>query len=125
MAISFTKISASSNRLVYKLVGDGSARSSTVSKTNAQLLADCVAGPLKDLIAATYADSAAVQAVFGGGAVQVSSNLQVASSTAIATVAPIFNASSNLPVLAFSDAAAPAASDATFVVIEHKHSLVE
>lgn len=124
MAISFTKTSATPNRLVYKLVGDGASAASTVSKSNAQLLADCVAGPLKDLLSATYTDSAAVQAVFGGGSVAVATDVQVATSGFISIVGPIFTASANKAVLGFGGVT-PAASDAAFVVIEHKHSLVE
>jgi hypothetical protein len=124
MAVSFTKTSATPNRLVYKMVGDGAAAASTISKTNAQLLADCVAGPLKDLLAASYADTAAVQAVFGGGSVAVATDVQVATSGFISIVGPIFTASANKPVLGFG-AVVPAASDAAFIVIEHKHSIVE
>jgi hypothetical protein len=124
MAISFTKTSATPNRLVYKMVGDGAAAANTISKTNAQLLADCVPGPLKDLLAASYADTAAVQAVFGGGAVEAATNVQVGTSGFIAIVGPIFTASANKPVLGF-DAVIPAASDAAFIVIEHKHSIVQ
>jgi hypothetical protein len=124
MAIAFTVAKATPNRLVYKFVGDGASAASTVSKSNAQLLADCVEGPLKDLIAASYADSAAVQAVFGGGDVEVATNTQIGTSGFIAIVGPIFTESANKPVLGF-DAVVPANGDACFVVIEHKHSVVQ
>lgn len=124
MAISFTKTSATSNRLVYKMVGDGADAASTISKSNAQLLADAVDGPLKDLLAASYADTAAVQAVFGGGEVAVSTDVQVATSGFISLVAPIFTASANKPVLGFGGVT-PANNDAAFIVIEHKHSIVQ
>ena len=124
MAIAFTVASATPNRLVYKLVGDGADAASTISKSNAQLLADCVDGPLKDLLAASYANTAAVQAVFGGGVVQVSTDPQVGTSGFIAIVGPIFTASANKPVLGFGGVT-PANNDAAFIVIEHKHSIVQ
>lgn len=124
MPVGFTKVSATSNRLVYKMVGDGATAASSVSKSNIQLLADAVDGPLKDLIAASYADTAAVQAVFGGGSVEVSTNVQIGTSGFIALVAPIFTASANKPVLGFGGVT-PANADEAFIVIEHKHSIVQ
>ena len=129
MAISFTKTSATPNRLVYKLIGDGAAAANTVGKTAAQLLADCVEGPLKELLNTAFASDAAVQAVFGGGEVEVKTNPQIGTSGFIAIVGPIFTASVvagfiGKPVLGF-DAVVPANGDAAFIVIEHKHSIVQ
>lgn len=60
MAITYTKVSATPERLVYAVEGTDAA---AVIRTNAQLIADCVAGPLKSLLQ-TFTLSNASQAQF-------------------------------------------------------------
>lgn len=60
MANTATKKFAGPHRLVYELVGDGTVVGPTIA--NATLLADMVAGPLKDLYNAAYANQAAMRA---------------------------------------------------------------
>ncbi len=50
---------ATPNKIVYLLTGDGTAAGPTI--TNATLLTDMVPGPLEDLFSATYADQAAMR----------------------------------------------------------------
>lgn len=60
MANTATKKFAGAHRLVYELVGDGTVVGPTIA--NATLLADMVAGPMKDLYNATYASQALMRA---------------------------------------------------------------
>lgn len=62
MSTTITKKFASAHRLVYELSGDGTATDVDIS--NATLLADAVAGPLKDLLSASYANQAAARNAF-------------------------------------------------------------
>lgn len=58
MANTATKKLATANRLRYLITGDGTV---ALVIANATLLADMVAGPLKDLFNAAYADQAAMR----------------------------------------------------------------
>lgn len=60
MPTTFTKKHAGKHRLVYLAEGDGTVGPAT--RTNAELLADMEAGPLKDAFNATYANQAAMRA---------------------------------------------------------------
>jgi hypothetical protein len=60
MAISYTKLSATPERLVYSVSGSDAA---AAPRTNAQLKADCVPGPLFDLLN-SFTLSVATQAEF-------------------------------------------------------------
>lgn len=67
MANTATKVAATPNRLTYLLTGDGTVAGPTID--NATILADMVAGPLKNAWNATYANQAAMRtALLGGGA---------------------------------------------------------
>jgi hypothetical protein len=55
MAATLTKVSAAPHALKYSYVADGS---DTVIKTQTQLVADCAAGPLKELLRKSYSPAA-------------------------------------------------------------------
>jgi len=59
MANTATLVTATPYRVVYLLEGDGTVAGPTIA--NATLLADMVAGPLKDVYNATYANQAAMR----------------------------------------------------------------
>ncbi len=74
MAVTAVKKTASACRLTFLVTQDGTA-GSTLILTNAVLQAACVAGPLKDALAAVYVTdgvsvTSAIQTVIGGGVVQ-------------------------------------------------------
>ncbi|MDP2310922.1 MAG: hypothetical protein Q8P18_33190 [Pseudomonadota bacterium] len=62
MANTATKKAATPYRLVYELVGDGTVVGPTI--TSAIMIADCAAGPLKDLLSASYASQALMRTSF-------------------------------------------------------------
>lgn len=67
MANTATKITATPCHVVYLLTGDGTVAGPTLA--NATILADMVAGPLKDAWSATYANQGAMRnALLGMGA---------------------------------------------------------
>ena len=59
MANTATLRSATPNRLVYELAGDGTVAGPTIA--NATLLTDMVAGPLENAYSASYANQAAMR----------------------------------------------------------------
>jgi hypothetical protein len=57
-----TLLTSTPYRLVYLLTGDGTVAGPTIA--SATLIADAVAGPLEDLLSATYANQAAMRFAF-------------------------------------------------------------
>lgn len=125
MALTAAKVSASSNRLIYLLTGDGAASSATIASLT--LLADAVDGPLKDFLNDTYANQAAMRAVFGGGSVEMSIHARLATDAnigslgvdvdvdAVTATKPEINVAGDVPAL----------NDTAYLVLEHKHSIVQ
>jgi hypothetical protein len=83
MAAAWTKKNSTPNRLLYLVVGDGTV---AATRTSAQMLADADAGPLKDLLNATYADQAAMRAALLEAHVRVTVRPRLVSGVATTTV---------------------------------------
>lgn len=62
MANTATLVTSTPYRLVYLLTGDGTVAGPTID--SATLIADAVAGPLEDLLSASYANQAAMRVAF-------------------------------------------------------------
>jgi hypothetical protein len=66
MANTATLVTSTPHRLVYLLTGDGTVTGPTIA--SATLITDAVAGPLEDLLSASYANQAAMRTAFLTGA---------------------------------------------------------
>ena len=126
MALTAAKLSASPNRLVYSLTGDGAATSATIA--SATLIADAVAGPLKDLLSASYGNQAAMRAVFGHGTVRINVAPRTLTTINIAAIAADVDTDATTatrPEVNVNSATAAANGDVALLTIEFQHSLVQ
>jgi hypothetical protein len=126
MPITKTLNKSSPNRLVYLITGDGAATSLTID--SAALITDAVAGPLEDLLSASYANQAAMRSVFGGGNVELLVQVRAATNSNIVSAqvdVDVDAVTAARPEVNLTFVAAPANGDTAYLVIENKHSIVQ
>lgn len=129
MANTATKISATPNRLTYRLNGDGTVLGPTIP--NATILADMVKGPLRDAWNKTYANQAAMRDALLGRGQGCSISIQLAA-TPVQTTAEQNLVTADVDVDAVTATKAElniAMSDTTgqiaYLHIEHDFSMVQ
>lgn len=82
MANTAVLAAATTHRLVYTLTGDGTVAGPTIA--SATLIADSAAGPLRDLLSASYATQALMRtAMLEGTPARILTSLRVGAATAL------------------------------------------
>lgn len=71
IVVSAAPVQTTSCKLTYLLTADGAPGPNAITLDNAALQTACTGGPLLNALNSTYADQAAMRAVFGGGSVRM------------------------------------------------------
>ncbi len=127
MAVTAAKTSATPNRLSYLATQDGAAGVALVL-ASATLIADAAFGPLRNALSASYANQAAMRAVFVGGNVEITINPRLAAAAGGATEEGSWTSDVDVDAVTATrpeiNIGAPATAGTALIVIRHTHSLV-
>jgi hypothetical protein len=119
MALTATKVVADQYKITYLLTGDGAATAAII--TNATLVADAAGGALKNALSSAYANTAAVQAVFGAGKVRMWVR-PINDAFPVGVFGDTDAVSTTRPEINITAAVAPGAGDTAYLDIEFDHS---
>lgn len=120
MAITAAKVRADQYKLTYLLTGDGASTSLVIA--NSTLVADAIGGALKNALSGSYANTAAVQAVFGGGSVRMWVR-PINDAFPIGVFADTDAVTTTRPEINLTAATAPGNNDTAYLDIEFDHSI--